>query len=64
MYDYDEVYAYLSEKHFEDIESLMIDMENGQLLGEDAFLLDSLMPKTKENAALEKVKKPTNPIQM
>ncbi len=71
MYDYDEVYADLSEKHFENIESLMIDIEKDQLLGEDAFALDSLMQKMKENVEpenqnrkLKKVKNPTNPIRI
>jgi len=34
MCDYDEVYAYLSEKNFED---QFIDFENDPLLGEEAF---------------------------
>ncbi len=56
MNDNDEVYAYLSEKNFENRESLMIDMENNQLLGEDAFLLDRLMHKMKANVVPKKEK--------
>ncbi len=54
--DYDAVYAYLSEKNFENKESLMIDMKNNQLLGEGAFLLDRLMHKMKENIVPKKEK--------
>ena len=56
MNDNDKVYAYLSEKNFENRESLMIDIENDQLLGEDAFLLDRLMHKMKANVVPKKEK--------
>ena len=69
--DYDEVYAYLSEKNFENIESLMIDIDNDQLLGENAFILDGLLQKMRVNTEykkrINKTKKvvhPTNPIRI
>jgi len=53
MYNYDEVYAVLSENN---IEKLFTDLENDQLLGEDAFLLDSLMHKREVNIVPKKEK--------
>jgi hypothetical protein len=68
MHNYDEVYAYLSENNFED---QFIDFENDQLLGEEAFLLDSLVQRMKRTniqsnhkKKMKKIENPKNPIQI
>lgn len=69
--DYDEVYASLSENNFENIESLIVDIETDQILGEDAFKLNYLMKKMKKSMESKKyttrtkrVLNPTNPIRL
>ncbi len=68
MHNYDEVYAYLSENNFED---QFIDFENDQLLGETAFLLDSLAQRIKRTSVqtshknkTKKIENPTNSIRI